>query len=70
MHLLALIVLVNFVLSLTCIAGNLHRQFVALVVNPRLVQDVEVVSQRRTQVLVRHSDLYEGDRREVDLLSK
>jgi len=64
-----LIVLV-ITFTLTRVSGNLHSEFVALVMDPGLVKNVEIVGHTRSKILIRHTNLEECDGREVDFLAK
>ena len=61
MHLRALVVIIDLVLSLARVSCYLHGKLVALVMNASLIENVEVVRHRGAQVLIRHSDLDESN---------
>jgi hypothetical protein len=56
--------------TLTRVSGNLHGEFVALVMDPSLVKNVEIVGHTRSQILIRHTNLEECDGGEVYFLAK
>lgn len=67
MELLVLVVVT--ILVLTGVIGNLDSKLVALVMDPGLIQDVEVIRHPGSKVLVWHANLHECDARHVDFLT-
>ena len=51
-----LIVLI-VILTLACVPDNLSSKLVALVMDPSLVENVEVLSSSRGKILIRYSNL-------------